>query len=192
MAVIDEKKLPARALFDTGVVIRGILQRKDSDTETCKNLWTAMLQAKCDILIAAPTVAEMVRGHRNGPPEDPLVEVVAFDEDAAYRLGTRLPEQVLEDLRESTGSAEHYIKYDAMIVACAIRHGADCIVTLDKGMIAIAKKAGMIARLPSYFHSDQQSLPLATPAALETHAVIQTSAPEEFEQVVTPTDGAIE
>jgi hypothetical protein len=82
------------------------------------------------------------------------IEVVAFDDLAAQILGAQFPVDVLKDVQVSVGSAPSgYIKYDAMIVACAVRHRATCIVSLDKGMQALSSRlsAPIACRRPDFY-----------------------------------------
>jgi predicted nucleic acid-binding protein len=131
--VIDVSRLPQRALFDTGVVIRALGERpNDPRSPLCEALWEAMVENGRDILIAAPSIAEMIRQDGKGEiPHRRGVEVVAFDARAAELLGRKFPERVLTLERTNTGLPKHYIKYDAMIVACAVRHRATHFVGLS-------------------------------------------------------------
>src|SRR5665213_28471 len=65
----------------------------------CEALWNAMLENGRQILIAAPSLAEMIRqeGKDYSIPRRRGVEVVAFDDRAAVELGRRFPERVLRD-----------------------------------------------------------------------------------------------
>jgi len=55
----------------------------------------------------------------------------------------------------------HYIKFDAMIVACARRHQAEAIITADIGQRALAAKVGLAAHGPKHYlvpHPPQESI----------------------------------
>lgn len=110
-----------------------------------------MLENGRQILIAAPSLAEMIRQEGKDPaiPRRRGVEVVAFDDRAAVELGRRFPERVL--LLEHQGSRlpKSYIKCDAMIVACAIRHRATHLVTLDGALTGLAKARGFRSWIPA-------------------------------------------
>jgi predicted nucleic acid-binding protein len=162
---IDVAKLPQRALFDTGVVIRALGERSDDvRSPACEALWNAMLDNGRQILIGAPSLAEMIRQQgRNSFPRRKGVEVVAFDDRAAFELGQRFPEKILNLERDSTNLPKHYLKYDAMIVACAIRHRATHLVTLDGPMTGFAKAAGIKIVHPEHFATDQLPLPKTAP-----------------------------
>lgn len=96
---IDIAKLPQRALFDTTIVIRALGDRPDDGrSPACEALWEAMLQNARQVLIAAPTIAEMARkeGARRSIPRRRGVEVVAFDDLAAELLGRSMPNSILQ------------------------------------------------------------------------------------------------
>ena len=137
--MIDPNKLPSRALIDSGVLIRALGQRAgDARAELCKEFWAEMLSSDREILISAPTVAEVSRHSKFPPLPIPSVRnvtVVAFDRKAAMILAEKFPEQVL---RAHAGSLPiDYIRYDALILACAVRYNA-ILVTLDNPLSAIA------------------------------------------------------
>ena len=158
---IDPSTLPQRALFDTGVVIRALGERPDDPrAPTCEALWNAMLESNREILIAAPSLAEMIRqaGKEYTIPRRRGVEVVAFDDRAAVELGRRFPKSVL-DLERAKGLPHHYIKYDALIVACAIRHRASHLVSLDGALTGFAAAANIQIVAPDRFEKPQMRLP---------------------------------
>jgi len=162
VAEIDPSTLPQRALFDTGVVIRALGERPDdARSPMCEALWNAMLENGRQILIAAPSLAEMIRqeGKDYSIPRRRGVEVVAFDDRAAVELGRRFPERVLLMERERSQLPKHYIKYDAMIVACAIRHRATHLVGLDGALTGFARAAGIQIVEPIRFEKPQLRLP---------------------------------
>lgn len=162
MVEIDPSTLPQRALFDTGVVIRGLGERPGDDRSlTCEALWNAMLENGRQILIAAPSLAEMIRQEGKGYsiPRRRGVEVVAFDDRAAIELGRRFPERVLLLEHQRSALPKNYIKYDAMIVACAIRHRATHVVSLDGALTGFAKAAGIEIVEPNRFEKPQLHLP---------------------------------
>lgn len=161
MAEIDANLLPQRALVDTGVVIRALGERPhDPSAEACEAFWTAMLENSREILIAAPSLAEMIRHEgKDSFPRRRGVEVVAFDDRAAQELGRRFPERVLQLERDVTKLPKHYIKYDALIVACAVRHKATHVVTLDNPLTSLAGKAGLQVVPPTVFLKAQLPLP---------------------------------
>lgn len=149
MTVIDTKLLPYRALLDTGVVIRALRQRQDLEAQLCQDLWDSMARNQREILIAAPSIAEITRGGGKGPPRVRGIEVVSFDLAAAEVLGSRLPQSLLKAAASAAEEPASYYKYDALIIACAIRHRADVIISLDIRLIRLANEAHMPAKLPS-------------------------------------------
>lgn len=52
----------------------------------------------------------------------------------------------------------NYIKYDAMIVACALRHNAKMIISSDDGVRALAGKVGLPVKVPSNFIHGQGTM----------------------------------
>jgi predicted nucleic acid-binding protein len=149
---MDPNKLPRVALIDTGVLTRAIGDlAPDADTSACRGFYDAMLDNARLILIAAPSIAEVIRkdGKRT-VPRTSGIEVVAFDQVAAELLGRRFPMAVLKELVRA-GTTMTYFKYDAMIVACAMRYSAECIVALDDDFATLGAHVGMPVYHPSHF-----------------------------------------
>ncbi len=166
---MDSKKLPGRALVDTGLLTRAIGGLPaDAQTALCREFYEQMLAEGRDVLIAAPTIAEIMRldGKRT-VPRVRNVEVVGFDEQAATLLGAAFPMSVLKKLAAAIGktTTQTYLKYDAMIVACAMRHGAQCIVALDSDIHELGKEVGIDVYRPDHFLAPQVSLHFAAHAA---------------------------
>lgn len=161
--MIRPEKLPARALIDTGILIRALGQQpKDPRAKICKEFWDAMLAAKRQILIAAPTITETTRSTdfpALPPPSVPNVLVVAFDLQAALVCAQKFPEQVIKNEQESTGLFLNYLRYDALILACAIRYDA-VLVTLEAPMSKLAAKVGLDCRRPEDFEVQLEMKPL--------------------------------
>ena len=134
--MFDVKRLPQRALCDTGFWIRALGDRPD-DTRSpdAVSFFAEMTRHGRELLIATPTLAELRRGNpKLAMPSTPSVVVVAFDRLAAEVLGERFKASVIKQQKLKTGYEKGYIQFDAMIVACAIRHKADCIVSFDNGV----------------------------------------------------------
>jgi len=159
MADIDPDLLPEKCLLDTGVLIRALGQRQDAESEVCRDFFDAMLLAKKIILVAAPTVAEMLRGNPQKLPRTRSIIVVAFDREAAELLGTEIPVAVLKETAKTTGLPHTYMKFDGMIVACAKRWQADCIVALDSDHTKLASHISMTVNHPRDFLVQQTVLP---------------------------------
>lgn len=136
-----------RVLFDTGVMMRALGDRPNEPVSAlCRKLLDETVAAGGDVLLAAPSLSELMRQNGSPPPLTKQIEVVSFDLDCALLLGNGLSIEVLNSTKSLTGLSKTYLKYDAMIVACAIRHKAECIVSLDRdhtklanGLIRIAK-----------------------------------------------------
>lgn len=162
---IDPGKLPQRALLDTGVVIRALGDRPgDTSSQACEAFWSAMLENDRQIVIASPTIAEMIRqdGGKRGIPRRRGVEVVAFDDRAAELLGLALPFAVLQATIKATGLPKDYIKYDALIAACAKRYRATHIIALDGDYTGLAAKLALLCKKPEDFAKPQGVLPGVT------------------------------
>lgn len=159
---IDKKLLPRRALLDTGVVMRALGDRpSDPDSPICRELFEAMLAVGADILIAAPTLAEMLRKDpTKDPPRTSNIIVVPFDQGAARALGLAFPHANMVALRDASGLHIGYWKFDAMIAACALRHRADAIIAIDPGMRKLGASIHIEAKHPNEYRSAQTELNL--------------------------------
>ncbi len=97
---MDPKLLPIRAMVDTGVFIRALGQRPDDPrSPDCRDFLDAMYSNQREVLLAAPSLAETIRGF--DPPSVPStagIEVVAFDDEAAIALGLHFPNSTLKHL----------------------------------------------------------------------------------------------
>ncbi|HEY4242691.1 MAG TPA: type II toxin-antitoxin system VapC family toxin [Kofleriaceae bacterium] len=142
-------RLPPRALVDTGVVLRAFGSYPDeAHSAACRAFVEAMLAAQHELLIAAPTIAEILRGDARPVPRIEGVVVVPFDDEAAVWIGTRLPMPALKKLAEP-GLTSTHLKYDALIVGCAGRQDVDCIVSLDRGIHKLASHVGLVCLWPA-------------------------------------------
>ena len=170
---MDPGRLPHRVLIDTGVFIRALGQRpEDVQSADCKDFVEAMAHHNREVLVAAPSLAEMIRGLPvPTPPTTTGMLVVAFDDLAAVILGTRFPAKTLKHMAAGTAVPLTYLKYDAMIAACAIRHKAQYLVSLDARLAAQVPASLKIA-VPGAFREKQ--LPLLPQAAAAT-----TKAPKK-------------
>jgi predicted nucleic acid-binding protein len=135
----------------------------DPNAQLCIEFFQAMLANGREILIAAPTLAEVMRKDATkSVPRQVGIDIVGFDDVAAELLGRTFPMSVLKELDRS-GTTLTHLKYDALIFACAIRHNAECIVTLDsdhKKLSDALKPGGLPVNHPDYYQSPQRSLPL--------------------------------
>jgi predicted nucleic acid-binding protein len=130
--MIDKDKLPEDAMIDTGVLMRFLGdQPQDPRAPLCRAFCEEMVKLGRKLWVAAPTIAELVR-HRGKPI--PLVKgivAVPFDRQAADILGQRLPMQSLKKVKGISGNSLSYYKYDALIMACAVRAKTRTFITLD-------------------------------------------------------------
>lgn len=155
--IVDRKLLPANALVDTGVFIRFLGERNDARTEACKGFCEAMLNEGRNLYVAAPTLAEVMR-HKGKPiPHQKGIVVVAFDQVAAELLALQMPMAKLQEAKTLVGTSLTYLKYDAMIVACALRAKTAAIVSLDGDFPKLAPTTIPLKR-PEDFAAAQQTL----------------------------------
>jgi predicted nucleic acid-binding protein len=134
--MFEIKMLPQVAMVDTGVLMRALGDRpRDPRSKDCMDFFKSMINYKRLILIATPVLAEYVRGNPMGKlPRGKSIQVVSFDRASAEILGKELPVAGFKKLESVSGLEKGFIYYDAMIIACAMRYGAQCIVTLDPNM----------------------------------------------------------
>jgi predicted nucleic acid-binding protein len=132
-----------------------------------RELWEALVAHKRDILIAAPTLGECLRGGHKVPLVR-NVEIIAFDRPAAELLGAGLPMSVLKQLKSLGGPPLTHLKFDALIIACAVRGRADYLVTYDPDMAKLQADA---------ITGDFKKLKIVSPTGFQsTPAVTATSA----------------
>lgn len=158
--MIDTKLLPARVMVDTNVFMRGVLGHRSDDLESplCKSSCDAMLENGHRIFVAAPTLAEIIRHQGQRIPRTQNIVVVPFDERAAELLGLNMPMAKLHQTKAASGATLTYLKYDAMIMACALRSGATVFVTMDEDHHALAPATGIQIQHPKSFRTAQLSL----------------------------------
>lgn len=162
---MDPKLLPKRALIDTGVFIRALGEHPtDPRSPDCKDFVAAMVASGNDALVAAPSLAEMIRGMPVPQlPATGSIITVPFDDQAAVVLGTVFPPSVLKQIAAKSGQSLTYLKYDALIGACAVRHKADFLITIDGGFTAQVPKSLKVAA-PGDFRMKQMTLVSVAPA----------------------------
>lgn len=170
--MIDPKKLvenAQRALLDTNVLIFALDGgTKHADYALARALFDAMAEKKMRMLVAAPSFAEFqMKATGKELPIGPLIEVVPFDHDAAKVLAHRLSLDHLKTLGYAppgTPNGRSCLKFDAMIVSCAARHQASCIISTDEEHVPkIAAQAGVRCLAPKYFERAQRAFELVPP-----------------------------
>lgn len=151
--MIDPALLPRRALIDSSVLVAALDESiKEAAAQDCRDFWVAMLTNGNEIVIASPTIAEFVTRRDFGKvPRVRGVSVVGFDLEAARLFGEKFPPSVLREERTASGGSKASIKFDAMIVACAVRHRVEHFISLDGGQRKLAAKVGLKAKQPSEF-----------------------------------------
>lgn len=161
--MIDDSKLPMSALFDTTVILPALDAKVASTNRAlCAAIVEGMLAQRRRVMIAAPTKAEMCVGGLllDDLPNTADIRVVPFDSEAASLFYHQFPKEKLKKLRNATTPPlnKNAVKFDAQIVACALRWKVAMLVTDDTGQMAIARAAGLLAVKPEHFLSAQ--LPL--------------------------------
>jgi predicted nucleic acid-binding protein len=151
-----EPELPRTALVDTGVFMRFLGERpEDPHSPACVEFCRAMFDHGNELFVAAPTIAEIMR-HRGSPiPRVKGVTVVPFDERAAHILGLEMPMVRLHQVQQSSGHSLSYLKYDAMISACALRCRTRTLIALDSDHVVMARHLGLSVLAPSHFTGAQ-------------------------------------
>lgn len=145
--------LPFVAMIDTSVFLCRIGARPDEvEAPACIDFCTRMTKANRTVLVAAPTIAEVTRFQGKPLPRVQGIVVVAFDTIAATQLGTKMPISELKDFRACSDRGLPHIKYDALIVGCALRVPSCVFVGMDKGQLALAKHVGLTAYHPRDFY----------------------------------------
>jgi predicted nucleic acid-binding protein len=157
---IDLTLLPKRALVDSSVLVLGLGPASVADPRApaCRAFFDAMEKNGRTLLIAAPSLTEYLKGQgRRDLPRRVGIVTVGFDDRAAVLLATMFPAKVLNDRKAAAGGLSGgYIKYDAMIVACAVRHRADHFVSIDRAQSSFASSAGLTVRQPGDYEQRQQ------------------------------------
>lgn len=120
-------RLPSRVAADSGFVIRGLGQRRsEGRSAACREAWSTLLAAGCEILIPAPIIAELARSKDPLPvPRTRLVIPIPFDVDAADHLAK------FGALTYPAHKEVGYWKYDMLIAACAANSGAEFMISID-------------------------------------------------------------
>lgn len=157
--MIDLSQLPDRCLMDTGVLIRALRQQQTPETEACEAFFKAMVSERKTILIAAPSLAELLRSKPDTKaPISRSVMVVPFDHRAAEILAENLPWKLQKTRAAEENVSRAYIKYDAMIAACAKRWNATVIISIDGDHRKLAKDLGIESRSPDSYRMAQLEL----------------------------------
>lgn len=152
--------LPTVAAVDTGVLIRFLGDRDDANTEQCKDFCEAILQHRHELLVPAPCLAEVARGRGARVPLVRGIQVIPFDAPSAHSLGLHLPQATLNQAREDDGLPGAYWKFDALVLACAIRWEGRVLVSLDERLRRLAARVPFDAREPREFSKEVPQLPL--------------------------------
>lgn len=161
---IDATKLPMRVLLDTSVLVAAL--RHEPGDEDAAEFFRTMVNQKREVLVSTLSVAELLRRAPTSPlPRVKHVRTVAFDDRCGEVCGKHFAPIVLKgEAAKAAMLPAAYWKFDALIVASAIRYGAECIVTADEGQKRLAARAGLRALGVSSFQGAQLTLTPPAPA----------------------------
>lgn len=143
--------IPARFLIDSGVFMRALEPNMPKwshkpETGQCRQLWEAATREprRHTVLISALTLLEFrIAPHQPRAPSLRAVEYVAFDDIVADDMARWCKPDIIEDVRKETGTSRRVVAYDALIVASARVHRAECVVSLDEDIHRLAKHANV-------------------------------------------------
>lgn len=147
--MIDIFALPYRVMLDSSVLTITRLDSKHEEAPLCQAIYRELLKSGKVVLLPTPAIAEYIAAPPHvPPPRQRNVEVVAFDDKAAAILGRDFPKRVFQ-ARKEEGATGATVKYDAMIVACAIRGLAGALISRDHRQLNLARDIGLDAYRPS-------------------------------------------
>lgn len=156
MSKIDPDQLPEYALIDTGVLIRALGDHpSDPRSQSCRDFFDAMVANRRQMAVAAPSLAEMLRGNPSAPPHVAGVRVLPFDYVSAVACGRQFPREVVEQEADKSGESKGYTKFDLQIVACAMAHRVPYLVSLDPHQCRRAEECHLKTAQPSDFYAKQ-------------------------------------
>lgn len=179
-----EIRTPRRVMIDTGVFLRWVGDQQDADTDACYLVVEHVLSSGGTVLFAAPCVAEVLRyGLASSVPRKARFEVVGFDELAARKLAEKLPLSAQRAVAVSSPNSLTHIKYDAMIVACAIRHKALLHIALDDDHHKLCKQAEFAVARPKDLIFEIDDAPAAQPPTPPESSASTSARPRTAEQL---------
>lgn len=159
--VVYFEKLGSRVAVDSCFMISA--HGGDSHTDSCRRIVEAMDEHRITLVLPLPVFAENALSHNDEwLSRHRLLELASFDPPAARHLSK------IGDLARLARSREdrNRLKYDAMVVACAAAHGADCIISDDAGL------RGLAARLDLAAYSSRELL--GPPQGQQTIRLVET------------------
>lgn len=154
---VDVARLPSRLLFDTTVFVKA-WTRADPLHASCRALYDAMRIPPRTVLIAAPSLAELMRKREKNPfPRTTAIQVLPFGQKAAMLLGRKFPPETLKQWRAAGGAPVDFYKFDSMILAVAMCHGVP-LVTTDEDQATRGRALGIKVHHPDDFKTAQTSI----------------------------------
>lgn len=147
-------------MLDTGVLLRALHDVEDDRSPACRAFWDAMLAERRQMIASAPAIAELIRKYPVPLPRVTGFSVVAFDERCAHALGQHLPMSVLKEARTRAGESMGYLKFDALILASALRYNVEVLVCLDADHHKLAAGLPLRCARPEDFEAKRRQLKL--------------------------------
>lgn len=147
--------LPLRALIDTGVFIRRLGDQAEcKHAPACIEFCNRMTARNRRLFVAAPTITEVTRFQSPvAPPAMHGIITVPFDDVAAIALGKLMPMDEIRRCRSEyyKDCRQNHIKYDALIVGCALRVPNVVFVGIDEKQLKLAREVKLSAYMPHEF-----------------------------------------
>lgn len=151
---LHERLLVDRMALDTSVLIPALDEfNPEARAPLCRTILESLLRKRVTVCIPAPAMAESMLGGGLSLRSVPRVDVLPFDALAAEVLASRIGGKAVRRVATESGLSKHLIKYDAMIIATCIAHGASCLVSADTRYM---KRTADLAGLKFYEPADLQ------------------------------------
>ena len=147
----DSKLIPGRIAVDTGFLLRALGLETDQ-SGLCESLLRDLVSMRVEIQVPAPVIAEIVLGGvARAPQTTSGLLVTAFDELAAVKCGELF---AIAEIKAGD-KPPSVLKFDSMIIACAVRWDAKHIISFDESLRKRATKAGVLGKEPAdYLEKD--------------------------------------
>ena len=157
---VNRELLPKAMLFDSNVLILALGDRPSHPrASACRAVFDEMLAAGNRIYVATASIAEILRGETGTSlPRTRNIIPVAFDTITADLVGKHFPKRVLKQARVDSELSQDFFKYDALIVACALRQKVPLVTIENVAMPRLASEVGVTAYKPEDFEQQQLTL----------------------------------
>lgn len=134
---IDPTRVPDRIAIDANVLIRALeaddpKRSDDPLAPRCAAIFQLAERGLTRIILPTPCVAEwwVTRSGEN-PPSGEGLEHAPFHTKAAREFANNIGVQGITDVRKQFNLPKGYVKFDAMVLACAWAAKAKVLVTSD-------------------------------------------------------------